>query len=298
MKKTIAILMSLVMALSVFAMAVSAEGVQDLFHDPLNLTFEEGDFAVGEITSDPAGTGLSITGLTGAGGKAAFKDVGGNYGKVLALTSLNGAGGPVGFFAKSKAKGWEMSELGRKVTFSADLNVKAVDGANADDYNIHIALNLKNADAGNFIVLGNGFGGKGTVWGGNNAEPAAKAEAFKPGQWFHLDIEMDFDGNTLKAYIDDKLVITQPIVGEGVNTANVELGSGVVLQWKNGPAGREVMIDNINYSDSIKDRTSQGGNENDNDKPNPPTSDFAYAVAVVAVISLAGAVVIGKKAHR
>lgn len=247
MKKTIAILMSLVMALSVFAMAVSAEGVQDLFHHPLNLTFEEGDFAVGEITSDPAGTGLSITGLTGAGGKAAFKDVGGNYGKVLALTSLNGAGGPVGFFAKSKAKGWEMSELGRKVTFSADLNVKAVDGANADDYNIHIALNLKNADAGNFIVLGNGFGGKGTVWGGNNAEPAAKAEAFKPGQWFHLDIEMDFDGNTLKAYIDDKLVITQPIVGEGVNTANVELGSGVVLQWKNGPAGREVMVDNISY---------------------------------------------------
>ena len=297
MKKTIAILMSLVM-LSVFAMAVSAEGVQDLFYHPLNLTFEEGDFAVGEITSDPAGTGLSITGLTGAGGKAAFKDVGGNYGKVLALTSLNGAGGLVGFFAKSKAKGWEMSELGRKVTFSADLNVKAVDGANADDYNIHIALNLKNADAGNFIVLGNGFGGKGTVWGGNNAEPAAKAEAFKPGQWFHLDIEMDFDGNTLKAYIDDKLVITQPIVGEGVNTANVELGSGVVLQWKNGPAGREVMIDNINYSDSIKDRTSQGGNENDNDKPNPPTSDFAYAVTVVAVISLAGAVVIGKKAHR
>lgn len=296
MKKTIAILMSLVMALSVFAMAVSAEGVQDLFHHPLNLTFEEGDFAVGEITSDPAGTGLSITGLTGAGGKAAFKDVGGNYGKVLALTSLNGAGGPVGFFAKSKAKGWEMSELGRKVTFSADLNVKAVDGANADDYNIHIALNLKNADAGNFIVLGNGFGGKGTVWGGNNAEPAAKAEAFKPGQWFHLDIEMDFDGNTLKAYIDDKLVITQPIVGEGVNTANVELGSGVVLQWKNGPAGREVMVDNISYKDSIKDRSSQGGNEND--KPNPPTSDFAYAVAVVAVISLAGAVVIGKKAHR
>ncbi len=296
MKKTIAILMSLVMALSVFAMAVSAEGVQDLFYHPLNLTFEEGDFAVGEVTGDPAGTGLSISGLISNGGKAAFKDVGDKYGKVLALTSVNGAGGDVGFFAKSKAKGWEMSELGRKVTFSADLNVKAVDGATADDYNIHIAINLKNANAGNFVVLGNGFGGKGTVWGGNNAEPAAKAEAFTPGKWFHLDIEMDFDGNTLKAYIDDKLVITQPIVGEGVNTANVELGTGVVLLWKNGPAGREVMIDNIYYSDSIKDRTSQGGNEND--KPNPPTSDFAYAVTVVAVISLAGAVVIGKKAHR
>ena len=55
-----------------------------------------------------------------------------------------------------------------------------------------------------------------------------------------------------------------------------------------------VKVDNISYKDSIKDRSSQGGS----DKPNPPTSDFAYAVAVVAVISLAGAVVIGKKAHR
>ena len=297
MKKTLAILMSVVMVLSVFAMAVSAESVQDLFHHPLSYDFEEGDFAVGEITADPAGTGISITGLTGNGGKAEFKDVGDKYGKVLALKSLNGAGGTVGFFAKSKAKGWEMSELGRKVTFSADLNVKAVEGATADDYNIHIAVNMKNADAGNFVVLGNGYGGKGTVWGGPIAEPAAQAEAFTPGKWFRLDIEMDFDGNTLKAYIDDKLVITQPILAEGANTANVELGSGVVLQWKNGPAGREVMIDNISYTDSIKDR-STGGNPGGDNKPNPPTSDFAYAVAAVMVISLAGAVVVGKKTHR
>ena len=110
MKKTIAILMSLVMALSVFAMAVSAEGVQDLFYHPLNLTFEEGDFAVGEVTGDPAGTGLSISGLISNGGKAAFKDVGDKYGKVLALTSVNGAGGDVGFFAKSASFAKSMTE--------------------------------------------------------------------------------------------------------------------------------------------------------------------------------------------
>ena len=294
MKKTLAILMSVVMVLSVFAMAVSAEETDwnSVFYHPIEFDFESGSFDIGPMTGDPAGTGISIGELIQHGGKAEIKDLGGEHGKVWVLSSPGeGKLGRVGIYAKSRKLDWNMSELGRKVTFSADLNISAVSGANEDDYNLHIVPVLAGADPGNFVVFGNGFGGKGTVW----CKDDAKAEAFTPGKWFRLDIEMDFDGNTLKAYINDKLAVSQSIV-DG-SSENVNLGAGVMFQWKNGPAGREVMIDNIKYTNSIKDRTNEGG-DNNPDPPAPPTSDFAYAVAVVAVVSLvslAGVVVAKKK---
>lgn len=308
MKKTIAILMSLVMALSVFAMAVSAEGVQDNFRDPLAYDFEDGDCAIGPIDGDPL-PAISITNLTrenkDKGGKAEFKEVeDSKYGKVLALYSpkLDNENGFVGIYPKSNAKGWDLVELGRKVTFSADLNIKAAEGANADAANVHITLNLTgNAKGGEFLTFGNGYNGKGSLTGAANATPASRKNAFTPGKWFHLDIEMDFDGNTLKAYIDGKLAMTQPIVAEGVNTADVHLGPGAMFGFCAGEAGREILIDNVSYKDSIAQRSADDVMPDETpetpDKPNPPTADYAYAVAVVAVISLAG-VVIAKKNHR
>lgn len=278
MKKTLAFLITLAMAISMFAMTTSAAMADDFYH-PFSYDFE--DREVGDSSADFAGLDCMLG--------HQIKDVGGDHGKVFAFTNENKEEYQIMFFNnKCKANGdWHLAELPRQFTFSVDINIKALT-VSGTEYNFQAVPHLNNngaRSADRIAIFGTNAAGEGLIWGAGDAKVA-----YTPGEWFKFETEFDLDANTKKSYINGELVLDETLCVEGTDMSTITM-TCIQMSYRNiSLDGQEMLIDNLSIVEGLVDRTPAG-----DDEGSPETADFLSVAIVVASISLAGVAVAKKR---
>jgi len=283
MKKTLAFLITLAMAISMFAMTASAT-FADQFHYPVAYDFE--DFTAGSYSADY----LAVQTMGGN----QIVDLGDDHGKVMAYPTGNSSEYilMVNQSKSDDSAGWK--GLPAKFTISLDLKLAKPDTDASDYYFQFVPQTLSGTvkENGDFLILGT----DGSVWSPLKLGYFAGvggAGTFPLDQWNNLKIKFDTESNRAEVYINGNLLVEgSPFTDD----ADERVFHRFIFNWRNGSwTGSSAWLDNFEIYEGWEDKTPDVGEGEGEGEGSPETADFLSVAIAVASISLAGVVVAKKR---